>query len=299
MKYFSIYISLFFTNFYFAQQSHIFKINKYKIAVLSDSLQENSGLTFFKDQLFSINDGGNTSELFQLNAQTGKVIKKHRTYLQNTDWEAITNDNDNFYIGDFGNNNGTRKDLNIYKFPIDSGISVDRTLSVTDGFATSIPFYYPEQTDFRPKNLRNDFDAEAMIFLNGEIHLFTKEWNSKMTTHYLIDSNTFELQAAKKVETFDIGFVVTDASFFDGKLYLIGYTKKTEVFLQIFAVSENVDLFFTKPLQKYYLGSAISLGQIEGIAVNASGIYISAERFLFPFGKTTQKFFHIPHDKLD
>ena len=278
-----IFISfLFVFQINFAQQPKIFKIKKFEVATLSDSLSENSGLNFFKDQLFTFNDGGNSSELFHLDIKTGRILKKFTTNLQNKDWEALTNDGTNFYIGDFGNNDGTRKDLKIYKLELDSGSS-----------AKTISFYYPEQKDFTPKNLNNDFDAEAMIYLNGMIHLFTKEWKSKATTHYTLDPENFELQEAKKIETFKTGFVITDASFFEGKLYLIGYTKKTEVFLQVFQVSEG-DYFFTKPSKKYYLGSALSLSQIEGIAVNKDGVYISGENFISPFGILKAKFYFIP-----
>jgi hypothetical protein len=37
-----------------------------------------------------------------------------------------------------------------------------------------------------------------MIYLNGKIHLFTKEWASKSTTHYTIDPEISEKQEAKK-----------------------------------------------------------------------------------------------------
>ncbi len=283
-----IFISfLFVVQINFAQQPKIFKIKKFEVATLSDSLKENSGLNFFNNQLFTFNDGGNSSELFHLDIKKGKILKKFTTNLQNKDWEALTNDGTNFYIGDFGNNDGTRKDLKIYKLELDSGNS-----------AKTISFYYPEQKDFTPKNLNNDFDAEAMIYLDGKIHLFTKEWKAKATTHYTLDPENFELQEAKKTETFRTRFLVTDAFFFERKLYLIGYTKKTEVFLQIFQVSEG-DYFFTKPSKKYYLGSALSLSQIEGIAVNKDGVYISGENFISPFGILKAKFYFIPDKYFD
>ena len=125
--------SLIFQNFV-CQQTKTFKIKKFEIAILSDTLKENSGLNFFQNQLFTFNDGGNSSELFQINSQTGKIQHTFKTNLQNTDWEAITNDGNNFYIGDFGNNAGTRKDLKIYKIPFDSVISVVRASSSNNAY---------------------------------------------------------------------------------------------------------------------------------------------------------------------
>jgi hypothetical protein len=44
-------------------------------------------------------------------------LKTLKVNAKNTDWEALTNDGNNFYIGDFGNNDGSRRDLTIYKVP--------------------------------------------------------------------------------------------------------------------------------------------------------------------------------------
>ncbi|MEI7489690.1 MAG: hypothetical protein WCJ72_20180, partial [Chryseobacterium sp.] len=89
----------------------------------------------------------------------------------------------------------------------------------------------------------------------------------------------------------------TDASYFDKKLYLIGYTKKTEVFLDVYDETES-GIFFKQKPKHYYLGSALSIGQIEGIAVDKKGVYISGEKFSSPLGGAKQSFYFIPKDKL-
>ncbi|MDP2455040.1 MULTISPECIES: hypothetical protein [unclassified Kaistella] len=283
---FSILISLCFS----AQQNYEwFKINKYRTAVLSDSINENSSLDFFNKRLFTINDSGNSSEIFEINKETGKIENVLKTNLINRDWEAITSDSTNLYVGDFGNNVGSRKDLVIYKIPMRDSID----LAGIEQF----PFYYPEQKDFTPKNLNNNFDAEAMIFLNGKIHIFTKEWASKLTTHYIIDPAISENQAAQKIENFPTGYVVTDAAYFNQKLYLVGYTKKAEVFLTIFNETKPGIFFEDKP-KKYYLGSSLTIGQIEGIAVDEQGIYISGEEFNLPIIKVKPYLYFIPFEKL-
>ena len=207
----------------------------------------------------------------------------------NKDWEAMATDSANFYIGDFGNNAGARKDLMIYKIPFDGEKIADS--------AKIISYFYPEQTDFSNRNLNNDFDAEAMIFLNGKIHIFTKEWVSKATSHYVVDPEISENQPAQKVENFQTYYVVTDAAYFQKKLYLIGYTKKTEVFLSIFKETEP-GIFFKEKPKKYYLGSALSIGQIEGIEADENGIYISGEEFATPLGKAKPALYFIPQSKL-
>ena len=269
----------------FAQQADFLKIGRYRVAYLSDSLKENSGLSFRNGKLYTINDGGNSSEIFEIEKSSGKVLKTIKTGLKNIDWEAIASDSLYFYTGDFGNNAGTRKDLKIYKIPYDNNSA-----------AQEIPFFYPEQQDFSRKIINNDFDAEAMIVLNGKIHVFTKEWASKSTTHYVVNPELADNQAAEKTESFRIGFVVTDAAYFDGKLFLIGYTKNTEVFLSVFDETEP-GVFFKEQPRKYYLGSSLVIGQIEGIAVDENGVYISGEEFRTPLGTAKQAFYFIPADK--
>lgn len=281
---------LLFSVFAFAQKTESLRIKSFKVAQLSDSLKETSGLNFFGDQLFTFNDSGNTSELFEMDKNSGRILNVLETGLKNVDWEALTNDGEHFYIGDFGNNEGTRKALKIYKVPFKKdSVQVDSIKTVS--------FYYPEQTEFSSKNLNTDFDAEAMIFLDGKIHLFTKEWASRKTTHYTINPEISENQPAQKTETFDTGFVVTDASYFEKKLYLVGYTKMTQVYLMIFDEAED-GMFFSSEAKKYHLGSSLSIGQIEGIAVNEDGIYISSEAFKSPLGKVPQSFYFIPKEKL-
>jgi hypothetical protein len=275
-----------------AQKTQSLNLKNYKIAVLSDSLKESSGLTNINGRLFSFNDSGNTGEIFEIKPGSSYIEKTFQTNLKNIDWEAMTNDGENFYIGEFGNNLGTRKDLKIYKVPFKNDSLI------TDSIKT-IPFHYPEQIDFTPKNINNNFDAEAMSYLDGNIHLFTKEWVTNTVSHYLIDKNLTENQPAQKLETFDTGFVVTDASFFEDKLYLVGYTKNASVYLMIFEKDETGNLFFNKAAKKYSLGRAYNVGQIEGITATEKGIYISGERFNIKIKKVPQSLYFIPFKDLE
>lgn len=273
-----------------AQQSEIFKLKKFRVAILNDSIQETSGLNFFDDKLYTFNDSGNSAELYEIDKTSGKILNTLKTKVENKDWEALASDGKNFYIGDFGNNAGTRKDLKIFKIPFQNNQLDNDSLK-------TISFYYPEQKDFTPKNINTDFDLESMIYLNGKIHIFTKEWASKSTTHYTIDPENFENQTPQKIEAYKTGFMISDASYYDKKLFVVGYTKKTEVFLMIFNESEP-GIFFKHNPRKLYLGSALSIGQIEGIAVNEKGIYISGEKFYSPIKKTKPFFYFIPIEKL-
>lgn len=274
----------------FSQQADFLKIKKYRVGSLDDKIQETSGLNILNGKLYTFNDSGNNPELFEISKTSGEILKTLQVNAKNTDWEALTNDGTNFYIGDVGNNDGSRKHLKIFKVPFQND-------SVQNRHIKEIPFHYPEQTDYISNYYKTDFDAEAMIYTNAKIHLFTKEWASKATTHYTLDPDTYEKQGAVKVESYKTNFVVTDAAYFGKKLYLVGYTKKTEVFLDIFEETEP-GIFFKENPKHYYLGSALSIGQIEGIAVDDSGIYISGEKFRSSLGRTKPYFYFIPKEKL-
>ncbi len=290
MKKLMVLLLLFSGLLFQAQKAVKFRLKPYRIAVLSDSLSESSGLNFFGEHLFTFNDSGNTSELFQIDPRNGRILRVLQTGLHNTDWEALTNDGQNFYIGDFGNNGGARKDLKIYKIPF-SGENIEKDS------AKSIRFHYPDQEDFTFRNINNDFDAEAMVFLNGKIHIFSKAWKSGIIAHYILDPGIEGEQTAEKTETFHTNFVVTDASFYNGKLYLVGYNKKMQVYLMIFREGVKNEFFGSQP-QKYHLGNTLSLGQIEGISVDDSGIYFSGERFHTPLGSAPQCLYFVPEARL-
>lgn len=269
--------------FSFAQQRKSLKLKHYKVVSLSDELRETSGLTWLKGRLYTFNDGGNPQEFYEINPKTGTVTNVHKVDFPNKDWEAITNDGENIYIADIGNNSGKRKDLSIYK--------------VNENQSERISFEYAEQVDYQPKKDKHNFDSEAIIFKNSKIHLFTKEWLSKRTSHYIIDPENRDLQKIKKIENFPIKMLVTDVAYSDGKLYLVGYNKKASAFLFIFEEDEN-GLFFNKKYTKYRLGSVLKYGQIEGVTVNEEGVFISGETFKKMGLNAKPSLYFIPHYKL-
>lgn len=272
-------------------QSKKLKLKDFKIQVLSDTLREISGLTELNQKVFAINDGGNSSSIYEIKPESPHIQKVYKTNLRNHDWEAIENDGTHFYIGDFGNNLGTRKDLVIYKIPFyNEELKLDSI--------QKIPFYYPEQKDFTPKNLNTDFDAEAMIYYQNTINVFTKAWETKKVVRYAINPNISENQEAVKLEDFQLRYVVTDADFYLGKLYFVGYTKTGNVFLSIFKENES-NLFFQNPETRYNLGSALTIGQIEGIVALEKGLLISSEAFDYKIGKVQQSLYFVAYEYLE
>lgn len=120
------------------------KGKKSNIHIFPKSLNEISGITMLSDnKLYAINDSGNENVLFCLNTK-GKVLQKIQIpETKNIDWKDLAYDHkDNIYVGDFGNNSNSRKDLYIYKI---SGI-LSNSISVS-----KIEFAYEDQKKFPPK----------------------------------------------------------------------------------------------------------------------------------------------------
>lgn len=280
MKYWAVFL-VFLCSPVKAQRVQTLRLRHYKVGDLGEKLRESSGLVIYNGKLFTVNDGGNRAEIFEIEKSTGKILATVELNIDNCDWEALASDGRDLYIGDFGNNYGSRRDLTVYKI---SGSTAD---------IQRLPFFYPEQRNFSPMVNSHNFDAEALVFFNGKLHLFTKEWLSQKTSHYTISYEGDEPAAAKKSEEFAVHFFVTDAAVFQDKLYLLGYNRKGRIFLDIFETVDS-DVFFSKVPRRFYLGSALSLGQAEGLAVDESGIYISSESFTTPVSRAKAGLFFVP-----
>jgi len=244
------------------------------IADLEASQTENSGLAYFDGRLFSINDGGNSSEIFEINSETGKVIRSITlTNVSNIDWEDLAQSDSHLFIGDFGNNNGTRQDLRILRVPWDEILTKGETQ------AEVLPFKYENQSDFSGQNSNHDFDCEAFIYENSQFHLFTKNKSNKETNHYMLKENSTN-GVAIKIRNIDTKGQVTGASLNDqNELILIGYNLdglESDTF--IWETKSFSNYMLDKNSRKYSLGSPLNLGQNEGIIhTGPSTILISAE----------------------
>jgi len=141
-----------------------------KVVSLPTLVKETSGVTTTVQAWFwTHNDSGNDPAIYKIDT-FGTVLKtitiKNST---NVDWEEITrDDNNNLYIGDFGNAFNNRKDLKIYKISDPDKITGD-TIS-----AEVIDFSYSNQHQFPPSTANLMFDEEAMFYFNDFLYLFTK-----------------------------------------------------------------------------------------------------------------------------
>ena len=254
--------------------SHISK-SKYtfeQFILLPKGISETSGLYFDGTTVWTMNDGGNPSEIFGLfnlydstvRLNDDNIIKTQFPLpLKNIDWEAITGDSDFIYIGDFGNNPGTRKNLCIYK--ISKKQIQNNRVEVVD----TIQFNYPEQTNFESRFFHN-FDCESM-FINGDsIYLLTKNWQNRHSEIYRLPKKN-GTYPAQLIGSFYPNFLITDACLVKSKIYVTGYNFKGKQFIG----SLNFGSWDGFEKQKIKMKH----GQIEGICfVPNKGFILSTEQ---------------------
>ncbi|NMH27594.1 SdiA-regulated/phytase-like domain-containing protein [Flavobacterium silvaticum] len=139
------------------------------IGILPKELSENSAAEMIGTTLWTVQDHGNSEEIFALDLD-GKIEKRIKIKgVKNNDWEELGSDkNGNLYIGDMGNNDNTRRDLAIYK--IDAAGLRKESASISQ----KTSFYYPEQKSFPPKKSELFYDCEAFFEHDGNFYLFTK-----------------------------------------------------------------------------------------------------------------------------
>jgi len=245
---------------------------------LPESINETSGLLFFNGEIWTINDSGNQPEIYQIDSTSGNVL---RTVVVrnsvNTDWESISQDDSNVYIGDFGNNAGNRKNLCILKIP--KAYMLNLLNDTVD--ATYIRFSYPDQTHFQTAFNNNNFDCEAFFFHNDSLHLFSKNWSDLKTKHYVLPSLPGNY-IARLADNFNADGFITDASInAKGNIVLLGYKNIKGRRYTCFAwlLSGYIGTgFFGGERKRLKLGSALRLGQTEGIVLkNDNTGWISSE----------------------
>jgi len=240
---------------------------------LDDNLSEVSGLVNIEGTLWGHNDSGGKAELYSISSSSGKILKTVEiSNASNIDWEDLTFDETHLFIGDFGNNQGKRKNLKIYK------ISLNDLKTKTEVSAEILDFSYATQTEFQA-NSKNNYDCEAFIAYESKLYLFSKNHGNEQTDVYVLTKEK-GTQVAEKVSNYDVNALITGASMdIDNKtLVLIGYSDKGTPKTWIFSGFTDVDFF--KGKQKRLSWGTPAKAQIEGVTHMAKGkLYISAEKF--------------------
>lgn len=239
-------------------------------------LDESSGLMINNGDLWTHVDN-NDHSIYRIDSLSPAFLQAVSVNsVINTDWEDLASSNDHVFIGDFGNNYGNRTDLHILKIA-----KTDVTPSTTNVNAEIINFNYPDQTNFTSNLNNNPFDCEAFFFFNDSLHLFTKDWVNKITKHYILPAiaGTY---TAQLVDSFNVNGLITSAAIQnDGVIALLGYdnTGFAPCFIWMLYDYQSSS-FFSGNKRMFTIGSAINLGQVEGIDFLGNNYgYITNERF--------------------
>lgn len=252
-----------------------------RLTQLPQELTEVSGMYIAApDSIWWLNDGGNAPELY-LTDRNGNLRRRLALPLPNRDWEELCADHaGNLYIGDFGNNLQARRDLCIFKLHLAS-MRID-----------SIKFSYAEQTAWPPQQANEkDFDCEAMVWQNGQLHLFSKchyNANEFEAGHYVLPDQPGSYQI-KRLHNINLPKqVITGASLSkDGKtLGLTSYLYKKhgklylgKSYLWLFDWQKMQQNGTVQLVKKRRLRGWITARQVESLGFfNPNQIWVASEK---------------------
>lgn len=242
----------------------------------ASALEENSGMVLWNGRLWQHVDGGGGPLLYETDTTDGRILRRIRVGgAANRDWEDIAQDPSYIYVGDFGNNaDGARKDLAIYRVrKADLAVAPDSA----EVPSQRIGFRYPDMPDSVAAPNRTDHDCEAMVFLDGRLLLFTKQWVSKATVLYRLPAEPGEY-TAERLDAFDTDGMVTGADIdpSTGRIFLTGYTQMLSRFLWILYDFPGGMPFRGRQLRVPLAGPA----QTESVAcIDSDRLFLGSERF--------------------
>ena len=245
-----------------------------QVAIMPDELEENSGLAFFNNTLWTHTDAAGEDKLYRIDTTTAEITKEVIiATADNIDWEELAQSETHVFIGDFGNNDGNRTDLRIFRV---SKAELENEQVIN---ADLIEFSYADQTDFTLMNNANNYDCEAFFYLDGNLHLFSKNWIDFQTRHYVIpaEPGTYEAQV---IEEFPANCLVTGADIDEeGTIVLLGYTTAGTNILWLFFDYPTGDILGGNK-RRVSLGNSLNNSQTEGIVFSGAGRgFIGAEEF--------------------
>ena len=252
------------------------------VANLVDTLSENSGLVWAAGKLYTFNDSGSGTKVYEVTAN-GTIIRTiHIANSTNVDWEAMTSDSTYFYLGDFGNNNGNRTDLCIYRL-LKSEVTNNAIDTVV---AEKMNFSWADQLDFTSAYNANNFDCEAFYATEDSLFLFSKNWVDLKTKCYSLPNYWTDTLNATLISQFDVDGLITDAckDTINDRIYLLGYKNNGSNFYTsfIWCLWDHASNFiFSGNKRRIEIGNVLTVSQTEGITLSDNGTaYVSAEKVI-------------------
>lgn len=188
---------------------------------LSEDVVETSGLAYRKERFWTHNDRGFSARLYEVDPDSGQILREvHPLHSSNEDWEDLAQDEEYLYIADCGNNPGDRIWMTIYKV-LWSDMDVARHQGVVN--SERIDFRLADVTPDR-NNHKHNQDCEALVSVNDELWLFTKNWQDESTRWYRLSKDK-PVQAVVAQESYPVSGLITaaDIDMETGRLVLLGY----------------------------------------------------------------------------
>ena len=171
----------------------------------------------------------------------------HKIFIsgsKNVDWEDLSSDGDFLYIGDIGNNRNQRKDLLVYRVPINNlwgFYYVDGKLNhnIPDTVkAEPYALNYPDQMSFPPEERRMNFDSEALAYADGKLLILSKDRSKPykgICKIYEADffnekggKNPLEVKLLQEIQLKGTSWLtgsVTGCDYLNNKLYVLTYKR--------------------------------------------------------------------------
>ena len=233
---------------------------------LSKIIEETSGLEIIGDYFITHNDSKGYPILYYLSKE-GKIIKRREVKSAvNKDWEDITKDDKYIYISDTGNNYSNRKDLKIYKIPINEN-SAEKTQIIS--------FNYPEQDSFKI-NTNTIFDAEGLISIDDKLLIFTKNRKKKITEIYSIPKIQGDYRA-KKIKTLNVNSIITGADY-NSDFKLLALTSTIDFTEYYLITVSDFNLYSNNDYQINMIKIPIGKTQVEAVKIiDKNNFWITSE----------------------
>ena len=237
--------------------------------VLPAVLKESSGLCFTDGNLWSFGDSDNPNSIYKIDTLTSAILQIVTVAnYPNIDWEDITADSLYIYVGDMGNNDGSRTNLKILRI---NKTDITTTNSPVAVNAEAINFSYSDQTDFTA-NSNTNFDCEAIAAIGNNLYAFTKDRGDLQTRCYKLskDPGTY---VVTPISSFNTNGKITAAAYntLTGELALLGYMNQNKnSFIWFFSGYSN-DGFFAASATRVTIGSPSVDWQTEGLDYSSTG----------------------------
>jgi hypothetical protein len=188
-----------------AEKKPIYHIKK--IGELPERIDESSAIIITDTSspsinFLTLNDHGGKPELYHVFNESKKWSYNSWNIknANNFDWEELARDDQgNIYIGDFGNNYNSRKNLRIYIVNSSDSLRTD-----------SISFSFEDQNLFPPAKDDKNFDCESFFWYDHKLYLFSKNRDKGSVKVYQLPDQPGSYKA-KLISSLNLKGMITSA----------------------------------------------------------------------------------------